>query len=319
LGCSGPTLRVVEFVALAYVLAFLVDYSADALGLTSAGSAAAGALAAVWGSLRMWSVALAVAACLLIHRVGVGAWFRGVARLSREVLLYYLLSPLVVYLALGVYTLVAHPLGLLDFGVYVEAVAARLRELGVLVDSRRPGFVKPREVTTGYVPDVEGLAQVVAVAQVVLAYVAATTVNALLALGEELGWRGYLYELLGRRPTLTNTVVIGACWGLWHAPAVLLLGYNYSYSRLLGVPLFTALTVALTYPHLVVVSRARSVLPACSLHGALNALWPLTVVATRLPAEQREVLLGLGALGILTWATVSAVLAVVNHVFRGRS
>jgi len=118
-------------------------------------------------------------------------------------------------------------------------------------------------------------------------------------MGEEIGWREYLYGLLSSKHTLTSTLVIGVCWGLWHAMAVLLLGYNYTYNRILGVLLFTALTITLTYPHLIVASRVKSILPACSLHGALNALWSLTLVATRLPVEQRELPLGLGVLGIV--------------------
>jgi len=306
-----PALRVLEFVTSTYLVALLLDYLAYSHGLAAEGSPAV----TVWGTTRMWSVAGVTLAYLITRRVGVRGWLREVVGLSGGAVVYYLLSPLLAYAALGFYVLVAYPLGLFDFGAYVELVASRLREGGVdlIPDSRRPGFVKPREVPPVYPPDVEALAQVVAVAQVPLAYAAAVTVNALLAMGEELGWRGYLYWLLGRRPTLASTLAIGACWGLWHAPAVVLLGYNYPHSRALGVPVFTALTVALTYPHLVVTSKARSILPACSLHGAINALWPLASLATRLPAEQRELLLGQGLLGVLAWSATSVALAVLSR------
>ena len=305
----GAVRQVLGFVVPAYLAALLIDYATYSLGPVPEGLAAL-----AWGAARMWSVAGVSALCLLLRGVDVRGWLGEALGLSRRALAYYLLSPLIAYAALGVYVLAAHPLGLFDFGAYVELLASRLREVGadLILDSRRPGFVKPREVPPLRPADVEALAQVVAVAQVPLAYAAAVTVNALLAMGEELGWRGYLYELLGRRPSLASTLVIGICWGLWHAPAVVLLGYNYPYSRALGVPVFTALTVALTYPHLVVASRARSVLPACSLHGAINALWPLASLTTRLPAEQRELLLGQGLLGILAWSTTSVALAVLT-------
>jgi len=306
-----PALRVLEFVTSTYLVALLLDYLAYSHGLAAEGSPAV----TVWGTARMWSVAGVTLAYLITRRVGVRGWLREVVGLSGGAVVYYLLSPLLAYAALGFYVLVAYPLGLFDFGAYVELVASRLREGGVdlIPDSRRPGFVKPREAAPRYPPSVEGLAQVLAVAHVPLAYVSAVTVNALLALGEELGWRGYLYELLGRRPSLANTLVIGVCWGLWHAPAILLLGYNYTYSRLVGVLLFTVLAVLLTYPHLVVTYRAKSILPACSLHGALNALWSLTSLATRLPAEQRELLLGQGLLGVLAWSATSVALAVLSR------
>ena len=307
----GVARQVLGFVVPAYLAALLVDYAAYSLGPTVGGPAVL-----AWGAARMWSVAGVSALCLLVRGVDVRGWLGEALGLSRRALVHYLLSPLIAYAALGVYVLAAHPLGLFDFGAYVELLASRLREAGVdlILDSRRPGFVKPREVPPVHPPDVEALAQVVAVAQVPLAYAAAVTVNALLAMGEELGWRGYLYWLLGRRPTLASTIVIGACWGLWHAPAVVLLGYNYPHSRALGVLVFTALTVALTYPHLVVTSKARSVLPACSLHGAINALWPLASLATRLPAEQRELLLGQGLLGILAWGVTAALVYI--HTFQ---
>jgi len=305
----GTARQVLGFVTPAYLVALLVDYAAYSLGPVLEGPATL-----AWGAARMWSVAGVSALCLLVRGVDVRSWLREVLGPSRRALTYYLLSPLIAYAALGVYVLVAQPLGLFDFGAYVELLASKLREVGadLILDSRRPGFVKPREVPPVYPPNVEALAWAVAVAQVPLAYVAAVTLNALLAMGEELGWRGYLYQLLGRRPTIASTIAIGTCWSLWHAPAILLLGYNYPHGRALGVLLFTLLTVAITYPHLVVTSRARSVLPACSLHGAINALWPLTSLATKLPAEQRELLLGLGLLGVLAWFATSVALAVLT-------
>lgn len=52
-------------------------------------------------------------------------------------------------------------------------------------------------------------------------------VNLVPALGEELGWRGWLLPHLACRTHVATAVVVsGVVWGLWHAPLVLL-GYNY--------------------------------------------------------------------------------------------
>jgi membrane protease YdiL (CAAX protease family) len=69
--------------------------------------------------------------------------------------------------------------------------------------------------------------------QLVAGLPTALIVNSVPALGEELGWRGFLLprlQGLGRWPAL---VVSGALWGLWHAPVVAL-GYNYPHLPPLG-------------------------------------------------------------------------------------
>ncbi|MEM1915587.1 MAG: hypothetical protein QXG90_08130 [Candidatus Nezhaarchaeales archaeon] len=68
------------------------------------------------------------------------------------------------------------------------------------------------------------------------------------------------------------------------------------------------LSIATTFPHLLLVTASGSVIPAASLHGAINALWGLTIAASNLPLEQREVLLGLGVLGIITWTIITVTL-----------
>ncbi len=51
-------------------------------------------------------------------------------------------------------------------------------------------------------------------------------VNLVPALGEELGWRGWLLPKLLPLGTVPALLVSGVVWRLWHAPLVLL-GYNY--------------------------------------------------------------------------------------------
>lgn len=246
----------------------------------------------LWGLARMWSVTLSVIICLLMFKESITLRIKELFKLSKKVIIYYLLAPLIVYLALGVYVVIAMPLGLFNFNAYINMLAEA-------IEAQMPS-----------IPDVQlnTLATVAAYTQLFSGYVAAISVNAFFALGEEVGWRGYLYNLLGSRPSLRNTVVIGAIWGLWHASAIALLGYNYQVNRLLGAALFTLLAITITYPHLLLVTASSSVIPASSLHGAFNALWSLTIVASNLLPEQREVLLGLGVLGIATWIIVAMVL-----------
>lgn len=62
--------------------------------------------------------------------------------------------------------------------------------------------------------------------QTAFALCAAPFINVFFALGEELGWRGYLLRKLlplGQWPAL---LLSGTIWGLWHAP-VIIMGHNY--------------------------------------------------------------------------------------------
>ena len=91
------------------------------------------------------------------------------------------------------------------------------------------------------------------------------------ALGEELGWRGYLTKALlplGQPGTFLTT---GVLWGLWHAP-ILILGYNYP-----TVPIVVAFIMMGCFCVLVgtLLSWIRlasgSVWPAAIAHGSLNS------------------------------------------------
>jgi hypothetical protein len=90
------------------------------------------AIAIIWGLARMWSITLATVICLHLRRVGVKEWFKSIFGLSKRTLAYYLISPLIVYLALGVHVLIAYPLRLFDFEAYIELLTDIL-EKAVLV------------------------------------------------------------------------------------------------------------------------------------------------------------------------------------------
>jgi len=288
--------RALVFVVVSYLLALIVDVVFYSRGFSLASTQATASVFAVWGFARMWSVALAVVLCLRLQKERVKDWLRGLFRFNKKTVALYLLSPLLVYLALGIYVLMALPLGYFDFNAYVNIVADIIKSSHAGVTSQ----------------DAEKLARLYAFAQIPQAYLFAITINALFALGEEIGWRAYLYKMLGSRPSFRNVALIGASWGLWHASAIVLLGFNYTYNRALGALLFMLLCIAFTYPHLIVVSLSNSVLPAASLHGAINALWGLTLYASSIPRERGEIVLGLGFLGTATWSVLSLLTALVT-------
>lgn len=106
--------------------------------------------------------------------------------------------------------------------------------------------------------------------QVVVAVVAAP-INAVAAVGEEIGWRGFLLPRLMPMGTLPAVVVGGVVWALWHAPLILL-GYNYPEGpRWMALLCMSGLCVALGGVLAWLRLRTQSVWPCALFHGAINA------------------------------------------------
>lgn len=156
---------------------------------------------------------------------------------------------------------------------------------------------------------------VVILAQLLAMPIAAATINAALAFGEELGWRGFLVPALRQYGTWPALLISGALWGLWHSP-VILLGYNFGVTDITGVLLMTAGCVAwgvlLGWLRL----RSASLWPAVFAHGALNASAGMIVW---LYAAGTSVDMALaGPLGVAGWITcaIIVVVLVVTGQFR---
>jgi len=116
-----------------------------------------------------------------------------------------------------------------------------------------------------------------AVLFVVSGLVAGLTINALAALGEELGWRGLLLTELAPLGFWKLSIFTGAVWGIWHAP-IILQGHNFPDAPLVGVFVMTAATIAMAPIYTYLTVRAQSVLAATVLHGSFNGLGALSLV-----------------------------------------
>ncbi|MBQ8959735.1 MAG: CPBP family intramembrane metalloprotease [Ruminococcus sp.] len=76
------------------------------------------------------------------------------------------------------------------------------------------------------------------------------TIAIVLALGEEIGWRGYMYPELKEKFGRTKGLLIGGViHGAWHFPAMILFGYEYGKhyigAPLLGLAVFCLFTAAM--------------------------------------------------------------------------
>lgn len=141
--------------------------------------------------------------------------------------------------------------------------------------------------------------------QLIAMPVAAATVNAVAAFGEELGWRGFLVPALRRYGTWPALIISGVVWGLWHAP-IILLGYNFSRPDLTGVLFMAGGTLAwgvlLGWLRL----RSASLWPAVFAHGALNAAAGMLVLFHSAGTRTDPALSG--PLGVAMWILLGVVI-----------
>jgi len=135
------------------------------------------------------------------------------------------------------------------------------------------------------------------------------------AFGEELGWRGWLLPNLRPLGTWPALLLTGAIWGLWHSP-IILLGYNYGRTDLLGVLMMTAWCILLGVIFGWLRLRTASVWPAVIAHGALNAAtttW-LVTFSDEKPGDSAIWGTILGASGAIVLVAVIVVLAVSGQL-----
>lgn len=96
-------------------------------------------------------------------------------------------------------------------------------------------------------------------------------INTIPALGEELGWRGWLLPKLLSLGIVPALLISGLIWGVWHAPLVLL-GYNYAATPgWLAMVTMIGMCVIIGSIFAWLRLRSGSVWPAALAHGSLNA------------------------------------------------
>jgi membrane protease YdiL (CAAX protease family) len=105
------------------------------------------------------------------------------------------------------------------------------------------------------------------------------------ALGEELGWRGDLLPRLAPLGGTVAAVLVGVIWGLWHAPVIALDGYEFGIRNWAVVPFFCLFTVPLAVILAWLRFWSRSVWPCVLMHGSVNAVAGLALLALSRPAS----------------------------------
>ena len=94
------------------------------------------------------------------------------------------------------------------------------------------------------------------------------------ALGEELGWRGFLFPELQRMTSFTTASLIGGVvWALYHLPLILFSDYHSTAPIVFQVVMFFISVIALTFLHNWFRARSGSVWPAVFLHASHNVFF----------------------------------------------
>ena len=122
-----------------------------------------------------------------------------------------------------------------------------------------------------------------------------------LAVGEEIGWRGYLQPRLSARwGQLGGMILVGTAWGYWHLPLILQ-GYVFPEAPVLGAVLFFPLVaIGLSLFLGWLRDACGSIWPAVLAHGSYNAAFGTTVFSMDLGAHATASYTVIVALTVLT-------------------
>ncbi|MEU9890643.1 CPBP family intramembrane glutamic endopeptidase [Sphaerisporangium sp. NPDC051011] len=142
-------------------------------------------------------------------------------------------------------------------------------------------------------------------------------INLILALGEELGWRGYLMPRIEQLWGLPAAIVAGGVlWGLWHAPLILL-GYNYPDAvPWAGQLAMIAACIGVGGFLYWLTIRFGSLWPAALAHGVNNATSALIMTSLLAPGATIDTVNGsaMGRPGWIVYGTVVLVgFALIRH------
>jgi hypothetical protein len=143
-----------------------------------------------------------------------------------------------------------------------------------------------------------------------------TPLTAVLTLGEEYGWRGYLLPKLLPLGEIKASAIIALIWAPWHLP-LLMVGLNYVDKNPLAVMAFMlaftlGLSLALTR---LFVAAGGSVLVVTFAHASLNAFGDRLSDSTHLSGDPFLVSVG----GLLGFAVIAVVLAAIYGYRRRHS
>ncbi len=128
-------------------------------------------------------------------------------------------------------------------------------------------------------------------------------VNMLLAVGEEAGWRGFLYpQLKAKFGKRQGWLLGGVIWGMWHWPLIWLIGYEYGTDYagfpIVGMLIFCIFTTAVGVLCDWLYEKTNCIWIPSIFHGAVNAAGTVPL-AICIANTGSVILLGPAPIGVL--------------------
>lgn len=157
------------------------------------------------------------------------------------------------------------------------------------------------------------LAMTTLVVQLVTAFTIGIAINMIFTFGEEFGWRGYLLPRLAPLGGPWAAILTGLIWGLWHAPLIMVTGYNFPGHPFLGAGEMVLVTVSLSVIYAWLRFRSGSVWPSTIAHAAANAQSGFAMLVL-VPAGNSLIRPSLGVLGVIPAALFALVLLLTGRV-----
>ena len=91
------------------------------------------------------------------------------------------------------------------------------------------------------------------------------------ALGEEIGWRGFLVPQLSKITSFTSTALIsGIIWSLWHYPILIFADYNAGTPPWYGLTCFTVMVISISFVFAWMRLKSGSLWTGVLLHASHN-------------------------------------------------
>jgi membrane protease YdiL (CAAX protease family) len=91
------------------------------------------------------------------------------------------------------------------------------------------------------------------------------------ALGEEIGWRGFLVPQLAKVTSFTKTALLsGIIWSIWHYPVLIFADYNSGAPAWYGVGCFTIMVIGISFAFAYLRLKSGSLWTGVLLHASHN-------------------------------------------------
>jgi uncharacterized protein len=91
------------------------------------------------------------------------------------------------------------------------------------------------------------------------------------AMGEEIGWRGFLVPELSKRYSYTQTsIIVGLIWSVWHFPILIFADYNSGTPYWYGLSCFTVMVTSISFIYAWFRLKSNSLWTGVILHASHN-------------------------------------------------